>query len=165
MEPVYVVLIVVVAAALIVFGYFLMKRLDYFLEENKRRISADIGGKPSDELRIAFENPAVASSVSEGLEALSKKYPDCKLYFFTGTAEQIHNALKTNCLDIGLVLSATEDGATLPLNKKEYYSDALGCSVKLLEEEKQYIRVLGGNNETLQEQQNMLTELIACVKG
>lgn len=165
MEPVCAVLIIGAAAALIIFGYFLMKRLDCFLEENERRISADMVEKQSDGLRIAFENPAIASSVSESLETLCKKHPDCRMHFFTGTAEQIHNALKRNCLDIGFVLSVTEDNTTLPLSKKEYYSDVLGCSVELLEGDKRYIRVLSGNNETTQEQKSMLTELVEDIKG
>lgn len=163
MKPVYIALIIVVAVALLIFGYFLMKQLDCFLAENKKRISAGIGVKQSDGLRIAFENPVIISSVSEGLELLSKKNPDCKLYFFIGTAEQIHIALENNRIDIGFVLLTTRDDAAVPLRKTDYYSDTLGCSVELLEAGQQYIGLLSRNDKMVTQHRKMLKELIESI--
>ena len=109
MKPGYVVLIIVLASAAAAIGFYLMKRLDSFLAENQKKISAENEGNPHDGLRIAFENPVIVSSVSGYLAVLSKAYSDCRFYFFIGTAEQIHCALDANRIDLGFVLSATED--------------------------------------------------------
>ena len=165
MRAVYVVLIIIFAAAVIAFGYFLMNRLDCFLEENKRRISAGKGREPSGGLRIAFENPVIAHAVSRSLEALSEKHPDEPLYFFTGSAEQIHNALKTNCIDLGLVISETADDAAIPLGRNGYYSGALGGSVELLEKCGRYFRIFRRDNELSQEKRKLLTELVGSIEA
>jgi hypothetical protein len=95
-----------IIAAVCVSGYFLMKKLDLFLDNNCRRLSES---HEASALRIAFEIPAWAGSVSELLDGFSKENPDCKLYLFFGSAEEIKRKLAENELDFGFI-TAFSDG-------------------------------------------------------
>lgn len=53
-------LLVCAVAAIIVFGYFLMKTLDAFLENNRRLIDEEIA---ENSLFIAFDNPMILDSL------------------------------------------------------------------------------------------------------
>lgn len=164
MKPGYVVLIVVVAVAFVAIGFYMMKRLDNFLAENQKKISARDDENPHEGFRIAFENPVIVSSVADYLEMLSKAYPDCKFYFFIGAAEQIHHAIETDCIDIGFILLPIADDTTVPLRTNEYYAGTLGCSVELLESGQQYIRPIIAKRETEPKKQKMLTDLMESMK-
>ena len=164
MKPGYVVLIILFAAAVVAIGFYMMKRLDNFLAENQKKISARDDENIHDGLRIAFENPVIVPSVSEYLEMLSKAYSDCRFYFFIGTAEQIHCALDANRIDLGFVLSATEDDTSIPLGTNEYYTDTLGCSVELLEAERQYICPVKADRAIEPKKQKMLAELMRSME-
>ena len=164
MKPGYVVLIIVLASAAAAIGFYLMKRLDSFLAENQKKISAENEGSPHDGLRIAFENPVIVSSVSGYLAVLSEAYSDCRFYFFIGTAEQIHCALDANRIDLGFVLSATEDDTSIPLGTNEYYTDTLGCFVELLEAERQYICPVKADRAIEPKKQKMLAELMRSME-
>ena len=157
MKPGYVVPIIVFTSAAAAIGFYLMKRLDSFLAENQKKISAENEGS-------AFENPVIVSSVSGYLAVLSKAYSDCRFYFFIGTAEQIHCALDANRIDLGFVLSATEDDTSIPLGTNEYYTDTLGCSVELLEAERQYICPVKADRAIEPKKQKMLAELMRSME-
>ncbi|MGN0456841.1 MAG: hypothetical protein ACI4F2_08300 [Acutalibacteraceae bacterium] len=164
MKPGYVVLIAVVAVALVAIGFYMMKRLDNFLAENHKKITAKDAENPHDRFRIAFENPVIMSSIAEYLEMLSKAYSDCNFYFFIGTAEQIHHAIETDYIDIGFILSTTADDTTVPLRTNEYYAGTLGCSIELLEAGQQYIRTVKANRDTEPKKQEMMNELMKSME-
>ena len=164
MKPGYVVLIIVFVAGIVAIGFYMMKRLDNFLAENQKKITAKDDENLHDGFRIAFENPVIVSSVAEYLEMLSKAYSDCNFYFFIGTAEQIHHAIETDYIDIWFILSPTADDTTVPLRTNEYYADTLGCSVELLEAYQQYIRPIIAKRETEPKKQKMLTDLMESMK-
>mgnify|MGYP001264683883 FL=1 len=65
----FVLLIVVLAA--FIYGYFLMGKLDKFLEENESQ--KHISGS---KLRIGFETPALIDSIADLLEQFSSEYPN-----------------------------------------------------------------------------------------
>ena len=54
-------------AAFFVLGYYLMKRLDAFLESNRQASE-----NPQKALRIAFENPALAGGAEDIIREFSK---------------------------------------------------------------------------------------------
>lgn len=164
MKPGYVVLIIVFVSGIVAIGFYMMKRLDNFLAENHKKITAKAAEKPHDGLRIAFENPVIVSSVAEYLEMLSKTYSDCKFYFFIGTSEQIQRAIDTDCIDIGFVLSTTADDTMVSLRTNEYFAGTLGCSVELLEAYQQYIRPIIAKRETEPKKQKMLADLMESMK-
>ena len=164
MKPGYVVLIIVFVSGIVAIGFYMMKRLDNFLAENQKKITAKDDENLHDGFRIAFENPVIVSSVAEYLEMLSKAYSDCNFYFFIGTAEQIHHAIETDCIDIGFILSTAADDTSIPLKTNAYYASTLGCSVELLEAGQQYIHTVKAARETEPKKQKMLTELIKSME-
>lgn len=76
------------AAAVFVFGWFLMKRLDCFLEKNCQAQEIQLAsGK--DTLRIGFFNPSAADSITDALEQYSKQYPGISVYLFHGSEQEL----------------------------------------------------------------------------
>ena len=102
-------LLLCVVSVFFIFGYFVMKKLDDYLYNNRRRISAGTG---TSALRIAFETPALADSASDMLEEFSRTYPDCELSLFFGTVGEIKRGLKDNKLDLGFIETAYLTGET-----------------------------------------------------
>ena len=78
-------LLIVVLVAFI-YGYFLMEKLDKFLEENQSQKLIS-GSK----LRIGFETPAIIDSIADLLEQFSSEYPNYELNMFYGSVSEIIN--------------------------------------------------------------------------
>lgn len=93
-------LLVCAVAAIIVFGYFLMKKLDAFLANNRRLIDAEIA---ENSLYIAFDNPMIIDSLMPLLEKFSKTNPNCQLRFLFGNTEDIYDKLNKNRIDFGFI--------------------------------------------------------------
>lgn len=92
-------LLVAVVAVMFVFGCFLMKRLDCFLEKSRQTQTLLLeSGK--DTLRIGFSNPSIADSISDVLEQYSKRCSDISIYLFHGTEQELIKRLSTNKLNI-----------------------------------------------------------------
>lgn len=106
----FVLLIVVLAA--FVYGYFLMGKLDKFLEENESQ--KHISGS---KLRIGFETPALIDSIADLLEQFSSEYPNYELNLFYGSVSEIINGLENNKLDFGFIIENSND-----ILKDEYCS-------------------------------------------
>lgn len=83
----YVLLIAVVAAAF-VFGWFLMGKLDRFLEANCHRQELQ-HSSGENTLQIGFCNPTAADSIFAVLEQYSKLYPDISIRLFCGSEEEL----------------------------------------------------------------------------
>ena len=62
-------LLVCAVAAIIAFGYFIMKKLDAFLENNRRLIEAEFA---ENSLFIAFDNPMIIDSLTPLFEKFLK---------------------------------------------------------------------------------------------
>ena len=98
----FVLLIVVLAA--FIYGYFIMEKLDKFLEENQsQKLISD------SKLRIGFETPAIIDSIADLLEQFSSEYPDYELNLFYGSASEIINGLGNNKLDFGFIIESHND--------------------------------------------------------
>ena len=91
-------------AAVFVPGYFLMKRLDAFLESNRQE-----GEKTHKALRIAFENPALAGGAEDIIKEFSKTEPDCEIKIYSAKSGDILKKLETGEFDIAFADEASLD--------------------------------------------------------
>ena len=85
---------------MIVFGYFIMKRLDDFLANNHHLIDEEIA---ENSLFIAFDNPMIFDSLIPLFEKFSKGKPNCQLHFLFGNTEDIYDKLKKIALTFALL--------------------------------------------------------------
>ena len=93
-------LLVCAVAVIFVFGYFIMKKFDAFLINNRSRIKAE---NTENSLLIAFDNLMIIDSLMPLFEKFSKENPDCQLHFLFGSTEDIYNKLNKNGIDIGFI--------------------------------------------------------------
>ncbi len=129
-------ILICAVVAVFVFGYFIMKKLDDFLDNNRRQISEDIG---THSLRIAFEMPALIASVADLLDRFSRENQNCELFLFYGSADEIEKRLSENKLDFGFVAANSVctyekkfDSIVLPLRQSAIHSKTVGLPVMLI---------------------------------
>ena len=112
------VFLICAVAVMFVIGFFLMKKLDKFLENNHRLIA---GFTEAHAIRIAFEDSPLIEAASNILEEFSGKNPDCELHLFTGSAKKITKKLAANELDFGFIVTGCADKqftfVTVPLKQ------------------------------------------------
>ena len=94
--------LVCAVASIIVSGYSIMKKLDLFLENNRRLIDAEI---VENSLFIAFDNPMISDSLMPLFEKFSKTNPNCQLHFLFGNTEDIYDRLNKNRIAFGFIES------------------------------------------------------------
>ena len=102
-------MLVCAVAAFIVYGYFIMKKLDAFLANNRRLIEAEIA---ENSLFVAFDNPMILDSLMPLFEKFSKANPNCQFRFLFGNTEDIYDKLNKNRIDFGFIentASANDD--------------------------------------------------------
>ena len=93
------VILLVSISATFIFGYFLMNKLDAFLENNwNEQENALAYGENS--LRIGFSNPFMAGGLSDVLETYGKQHPDVSIHIFSGEESELCRELETHKLDI-----------------------------------------------------------------
>ena len=93
------VILLVSTSAIFIFGYFLMKKLDVFLENNwNRQETALTYGENS--LRIGFSNPLMAGGLADTFETYGKQHPDVSIHIFSGEESELCRELETHKLDI-----------------------------------------------------------------
>ena len=92
--------IVCAVVFIIVSGYFIMKKLDSFLENNRRLIDAEI---VENSLFIAFDNPMILDWMMPLFEKFSNTNPNCQLHFLFGNTEDIYDRLNKNRIDFGFI--------------------------------------------------------------
>ena len=93
-------LLVCAVAAIIVFGYIIMRKLDAFLANNRRLIDAEIA---ENSLLLAFDNPMIIDSLMTLFEKFSKANPNCQFHFLFGNTEDIYDKLNKNRIDFGFI--------------------------------------------------------------
>ena len=107
--------LLIVVLAVFIYGYFIMEKLDKFLEENQsQKLISD------SKLRIGFETPAIIDSIADLLEQFSSEYPNYELDLFYGSVSEIINGLGNNKLDFGFIIENSND-----ILKDEYCSLSL----------------------------------------
>jgi len=93
------VILLVSTSAIFIFGYFLMIKLDVFLENNRNRQETALTyGENS--LRIGFSNPFMAGGLADAFETYGKQHPDVSIHIFSGEESELCRELKTQKLDI-----------------------------------------------------------------
>lgn len=128
-------LLVCAVAAIIVFGYFIMKKLDVFLANNRHCIDAEI---TKNSLWIAFDNPMIIESLMPLFEKFSKINPDCQLHFLFGKPKEIYDKLDENCIDFGFIentASKNEDTyncLSLSTKQNNIFCEKTGCPIEPL---------------------------------
>ena len=109
------VILLVSTSAVFIFGYFLMKKLDAFLENNwngqDHLLTYD-----ENSLRIGFSNPFIADSLSDVFEAYGKQHPDVSIHIFSGEESELCRELETHKLDIIFLPENTD------ISKKTHYN-------------------------------------------
>lgn len=111
-------LLVVVVAAVCVFGWFLMKRLDCFLESTRQVQDLEIlSGK--DTLRIGLSNPLVSDSIANILDQYSKVYTDISIRIFYGAEDELIKELVMSKLDVVFLSGHVDIPADVQYNVKK----------------------------------------------
>ena len=109
------VILLVSTSAIFIFGYFLMRKLDVFLENNRNRQETALTyGENS--LRIGFSNPFMAGGLADAFETYGKQHPDVSIYIFSGEESELCRELKTQKLDIIFLPENTD------ISKKTHYN-------------------------------------------
>ena len=128
-------MLVCAVAAIIVFGYFIMKRLDAFLANNHRLIDAEIA---ENSLNLAFDNPMILDSLIPLFEKFSKANPNCQLHFLFGNTEDIYDKLNKNRTDFGFIennASANDDTYNcliISAKQNSIICEKTGCTIEPL---------------------------------
>lgn len=93
------VLVLAGLAAVFCFGWYLMGRLDRFLESSQKE--RELRAAPEDNtLRIGVSNPLVADSIGQALEQYSRQYPETLTRLFYGSEEELRRKLSHHMLDV-----------------------------------------------------------------
>lgn len=125
-------------AAIIVLGFFIMKKVDGFLENNHRRTDEE---RTSNQLLLAFDNPMIMDSLTPILEEFSKKNPDCQLRFLFGKPEKIIDKLAKNRIDFGFIDNTAckneeiYNRLILSSEQNSIYCENIGCNLEPLSKE------------------------------
>ncbi len=124
------------------FGYYLMAKIDSFIEENRRLIHAE-NRQNRAHIRIAAESPMLLDSIAVQLTSYSRANPFVEFFLSSGKAERILQKLMDGTLDIAILaednnLSLNENHSMfrIPCRTGEFLSTALGLSVESIDEEK-----------------------------
>ena len=128
-------LLVCAVAAFIVFGYFIMKKLDAFSANNRRLIEAEFA---ENSLLLAFDNPMIIDSLMTLFEKFSKANPNCQFHFLFGNTEDIYDKLNKNRIDFGFIentASANDDTYNcliISAKQNSVFYEKAGCTIELL---------------------------------
>lgn len=93
------ILLIVAVAAVFAFGWYLMGKLDAFLESNRQDQAALLPANENN-LRIGFFDPLVADSLSSVLEKYSRIYPSVSVSLFSGTEAELMREFCSHKMDM-----------------------------------------------------------------
>lgn len=93
------ILLVVAVAAVFAFGWYLMGKLDAFLDSNRQDEAALLSASENN-LRIGFFDPLVADSLSSALEKYSRICPSVSVSLFSGTEAELMREFCSHKLDM-----------------------------------------------------------------
>lgn len=123
--------LVCAVATTFVFGYFIVKKLDTFFENNCSRICENPGVS---RLSVAIENPVRQNNLTTVFEQFSRENSDCAIRLFCGDEHEIYKQLADNVIDIGLTLepSSTGEKSITVIWKKDLENDSVKNFVAIL---------------------------------
>lgn len=93
------ILLIVAIAAVFAFGWYLMGKLDAFLDSNRQDEAALLSASENN-LRIGFFDPLVADSLSSALEKYSRICPSVSVSLFSGTEAELMREFCSHKLDM-----------------------------------------------------------------
>ena len=154
-------LLLTAVAAVVGFGFFLMKNLDRFLENNHPAQTGRCSpGKTS--LQIGLSNPLAVEGLSDALAQYSKNQP---IRLYCGTEEELNQALSARKLDVVIL----QGSASVPenthvtrvwLNPIPVMMKYSGLAVEPLSEEPVPQKVLWLDSD----KKPLVLDFIACMK-
>ena len=126
--------LVCTVAAVFVFGYFMMKKLDLLLGRSVEKEGGNMGEAV---LRLAVEDPLTANAATSMVERFSKKNPNCRINMICATAEEIYEKLACGELDFGFIAGAYSGGeygcADILLEHSGIFCDIEGMTLEPIE--------------------------------
>lgn len=127
--------------AVFAFGYYIMTRVDRFIEGNQRLIAAENRSSRCP-VRIAAESPMLLNSIASALESCSEADPYIEFFLSSGRSSRLLEKLAQEQIDILLL---TEEHAKqlepqyasilIPYEKVKSFPSSLGLPVENLDEE------------------------------
>lgn len=93
------ILLLLAAIAVLIWGWFLMKKLDDFLEHRWQAQDPHMQSG-NDMLRIGFANPLVADSITGVLERYAKIHPNISVCLLHGSQEHLIKELSASKVDV-----------------------------------------------------------------
>lgn len=140
-------LLIPVLLATFAFGYYVMARLDHFIEENQRLID-DENRSGQSKIRIAAESTALLDAVAAVLEDCSNADPHLQFFLSRGRTSRILEKLLEEQIDIVLLgdghgeqLDRRCSSLRIPCGRTAASTEIFGLPVEELEEDA-YIRVV-----------------------
>ena len=135
------------AAVIFLFGFFLMRKLDRFLDSNRRESGSGLSAAAA--IKIAFEDPALIPALSELMIRFPGKNIDCELTVFSGSAQEIINKLGTGELDFGFITSEIGKNTdircrclSILICRNRFFCETLGKTVIPLKPGEQTCKIL-----------------------
>lgn len=111
------VLLLVAVVVTFAFGWFLMGKLDCFLESNRHMQELRLSSGENT-LRLGFCNPTAADSITDVLEQYSKLYPDISVCIFCGSEEELLKGLSAGRFDVIFLPESAEISAYINYDSK-----------------------------------------------
>lgn len=111
------VLLLAAVAAVFVFGWFLMDKLDRFLESNRHMQEGQLSSA-SNTLRLGFCDPTAADSIADVLAYYAEMYPDISVRIYCGTEAKLLKSLSTGRSDVIFLPQNTEIPANMEYNSR-----------------------------------------------
>lgn len=111
------VLLLLTVAVTFAFGWFLMGKLDHFLEMNHHMQELQLSSGENT-LRLGFCNPTAADSITNILEQYSKLYPDVSVRIFCGSEEELLKRLSAGKFNVLFFPGNAELPAHIHYNSK-----------------------------------------------
>lgn len=134
-------MLIFVTLAAFVFGFYIMKKVDDFIAENQRQITAENRNSRS-LIRIAAETPMLLDSAASALESCSTAYPYMEFLLSSGKASRLLHKLSEGTVDIVLLseektenLSSEYVSIQIPYQMKQNMVTALGLNVENMDDD------------------------------
>lgn len=151
--------------AMFAFGYYLMPKVDHFMEENQRLFA--VGNQNCQgKVRIAAESPLLFDAIASALESCSVAYPNLEFYLSSGRTPRILKKLLDEEVDIILLADErlehieTQYGSLLiPYKKRTEPVSMLGLPVEALDEI-EWIHVIWKNKAKAKNRDRVIGTLV-----
>lgn len=135
------ILLMLVTLAMFAFGYFVVVKIDRFIEENSRMFLNE-NRQNKVHIRIAFESIMLQASIAEQLKAYSRDNVLTEIFLSSGKAERLLQKIKEGTLDIVILkeesahlLDESYSVIRIPYLKDEIMDETFGLPVENIDEE------------------------------